>query len=272
MVPVLQGEYNAMRLAAARVPAMLPVAVVSSSAPAAASWVQQQRQSKADQQNRYAANDEPISSSFCTSSSAAHAHWVRQQQQLAAAGAAAGGQQVQPALEFNRVGGAPARKPVRKSGMLSALLSKAGASAAAACQSADLSGGVTPPAELQQASSNGSSVTGSEASSVCSSSYYSVCSEDGLSAGAANHGHGGSNSALPRLKWLPVASAKKDRSSLKHHLQEALEFVSAHLAAKHTVLLHDVEGRALSCYTRSLTIWTCAPGRAEVRGDTHTSC
>jgi hypothetical protein len=246
LVPVLQGEYNAMRLAVARVPAMPPVAVVSSSAPAAASWLQQQRQSKADQQNGQAANGEPISSSFCTSSSAAHAHWVRQQQQLAAAGAAdsaVAGDQAQPALEFNRVGGAPARKPVRKSGMLSALLSKAGASAAAACQSADLSGGVTPPAELQQASSDASSVAGSEVSSVCSSSYYSVCSEDGLSAGAVSHSRGGSNSALPRLKWLPVASAKKDRSSLKQHLQEALEFVSAHLAAGHTVLLHDVEGR-----------------------------
>eukprot|EP00775_Hariotina_reticulata_P002442 gene2442-2745_t len=49
-------------------------------------------------------------------------------------------------------------------------------------------------------------------------------------------------SQLPRLKWLPIEPSKKDRSSLKQHLQEALEFVSAHLAAGHLVLLHDVEG------------------------------
>lgn len=270
MVPVLQGEYNAMRLAAARVPAMLPGAVASSSAPAAASWLQeQQRQSKAGQRNRHAGSGEPISSSFCTSSSAAHAHWV-QQQQLEAAGAAdsaAAGSKAQPALEFNRVGGAAARKPVRKSGMLSALLSKAGASAAAACQSSDLSGGVTPPAELQLTGSSASSVAGSEASSVCSSSYYSVCSDDGLSAGAVSHS-AGSNSALPRLKWLPVASAKKDRSSLKQHLQEALEYVSAHLAAGHTVLLHDVEGRPPGYCSWLAAVVTCCLRHPAALADT----
>jgi hypothetical protein len=254
MVPVLRGEYQAMQLAASRVPATLPVTAVSSSAPAASAWMQrQQQQQKRDclLPEKQAVGDRPLSSSFCTSGSAAHSHWVRQQQQqLAAAGAAdsaVAADQVQPSLEFSKVGGAPAaaRKPVRKGGMLSALLSKAGAAAAAAaaCKAADPAVHVQPAAELQRSGSDGSS----EASSVCSSSYYSVCSEDGLSAGpgayaaAAAGGCGGSS--LPRLKWLPIESSKRDRSSLKENLQQALEFVSAHLAAGHTVLLHDVEGR-----------------------------
>lgn len=261
MVPALRGEYQALQLAASRVPATLPVAAVSSSAPAASAWMQRQQQQTRDcqLQEKQAAGDRTLSSSFCTSGSAAHSHWVRQQQQLAAAGAAGSAvaaDQVQPSLEFSKVGGAPAaaRKPVRKSGMLSALLSKTGAAAAAAaCEAADVAAHMQPAAELQPGGSDASS----DASSVCSSSYSSVCSEDGLLAGlgaCSAAGAGGcGGSSLPRLKWLPIESSKRDRSSLKDNLQQALEFVSAHLAAGHTVLLHDVEGKA------RLALASCPP-------------
>lgn len=245
MVPALQREYQAMRLAAARTPAVPAVPAVSSSAPTTSSgWIRRQQQSKDKQHAKQPAADKPLSSTFCTSSSAAHSHWVRQQQQMAVAGAADSTVAAdQPALEFSKVNGAQARKPVRKGGMLSALLSKAGGSAAAAAAGSGSTTAAEAPAgpSLEHAGSDASS----DASSACSSSYYSVCSEDGVAVGAglySSNGSSGSGSALPRLKWLPIESAKRDRSSLKQHLQESLEFVSAHLAAGHTVLLHDVEG------------------------------
>jgi hypothetical protein len=79
----------------------------------------------------------------------------------------------------------------------------------------------------------------SSSDSTCSSAYYSTSSDDHAAAAASV---GGQELQLPRLKWLPVECAKRDRSSLKQHLQDALEFVSAHLAAGHLVLLHDVDG------------------------------
>jgi hypothetical protein len=86
-------------------------------------------------------------------------------------------------------------------------------------------------------------VGGSDGSSACSSSYYSVCSEDGLVAAGGSSGYAaGSGSCQPHLMWLPVQPAKRNRASLKQHLQQALEFVSGHIAAGRTVLLHDVEG------------------------------
>jgi hypothetical protein len=261
MMPVLQGEYQAMRLAAARVPATPAGCVISSSAPSAGLWVQQhkqqQQQGHSSSPAKAAAGQRPLSSSFCTSD-AAHSHWVRQQQQLAAAGdGAAAADQVQQSLEFSRVANGPAlsRKPVRKSGMLSALLSKAGPSPAAnhpAGNNANAPAEAVLDAALQQVGSDASSAAGSEAGSVCSSSYYSVSSEDGLPGSSINSS---SRSALPRLKWLPVESAKRDRSSLKQHLQEALEFVSAHLAAGHNVLLHDVEGRWGSGFPKCYSSW-----------------
>lgn len=51
----------------------------------------------------------------------------------------------------------------------------------------------------------------------------------------------GSNS-LNRLLWLPIESSKVNRLSLKDHLDAALEFLSAHLAARHRVLIHDTDG------------------------------
>lgn len=254
MVPVLQGEYNAMRLAAAKAPAAPAAAALSSSAPCSM-WVQQSQQHKDQQlqQVKAGAGERALSSSFCNGSSAAHSHWVRQQQLAAAAPAADSattGSQEQ-ALEFNKVVSAAAKKPARKSGMLSALLSKAMAAGAPATTlvagsssdstSAPGSPTATSAADLHACGSDASSVAGSCASSVCSSSYYSVCSEDGGPAAACGYSSG-SRSHLPRLKWLPVECAKRDRSSFKQHLQEALEFVSAHLVAGHTVLLHDVEG------------------------------
>jgi hypothetical protein len=248
MLPALQREYQAMRLAADRAPAIPAVPAVSSSAPTTSSgWMQRQQQSKDKQQHaQQPASDKPLSSTFCTSSSAAHSHWVRQQQQMAVASAADSTIAAdQPVLEFSKVNGAQARKPVRKGGMLSALLSKAGGPAAAVAATGS---GSTTAAEaparlsLEHAGSDASSAAGSDASSACSSSYYSVCSEDGVAGAAGLHSRSGSGSALPRLKWLPIESAKRDRSSLKQHLQESLQFVSAHLAAGHTVLLHDVEG------------------------------
>jgi hypothetical protein len=91
----------------------------------------------------------------------------------------------------------------------------------------------------------------SSSDSNCSSTYYSTSSDDPTAAPAMAGGL--QQQQLPRLKWLPIECAKRDRSSLKEHLQEALEFVSAHLAAGHLVLLHDVDGEgrqitAISCY------------------------
>ncbi len=57
-----------------------------------------------------------------------------------------------------------------------------------------------------------------------------------------------------RYMWLPVASGKRDRSSLLRALAPSLEFLSAHLGMGHGVLIHDdlgerVEG--LLCQRRA---------------------
>lgn len=260
MMPVLQGEYQAMRLAAEQACAAPAVPAISSSAPCS-TWMQcagqqpgsdaseqKQQQKPQQQQVKSGGASRALSSSFSTSGSAAHMHWVRQQQ-LAAAGPAdraAEFDQLQ-ALDFGKASSTTAKKPVRKTGMLSALLSKA---VPARCSAADTAQAAAAAAtSVQPAAGNDSgSVAGSDASSMCSSSYHSVCSEEGLPAALGSAGSSRSSSSsgggghLPRLKWLPVECAKRDRSSLKQHLQEALEFVSAHLAAGHTVLLHDAQG------------------------------
>eukprot|EP00879_Flechtneria_rotunda_P027698 GHRR01029685.1.p1 GENE.GHRR01029685.1~~GHRR01029685.1.p1 ORF type:complete len:541 (+),score=237.64 GHRR01029685.1:149-1771(+) len=63
--------------------------------------------------------------------------------------------------------------------------------------------------------------------------------------------------AMCRLKWVRMQDAKKDRVSLKHQLQEALEFVSGHLAAGHLVLLHDDEGKMHNKSLGCLTLQYC---------------
>jgi hypothetical protein len=155
---------------------------------------------------------------------------------------------------------AAAKQVKHKGGMLTELLSKAkpaqqqqqqGPAAAAATRQSNgrQTSGSSHHAHTSSADSISSigscGVAASESStsssdSNCSSTYYSTSSDDP----AATPAGAGRQPQLPRLKWLPVECAKRDRSSLKQHLQEALEFVSAHLAAGHLVLLHDADGEA----------------------------
>jgi Rit1 DUSP-like domain len=89
------------------------------------------------------------------------------------------------------------------------------------------------------------------ACSGVSSSYYSTCSDDapaGAAAAAAAAAarppllRDAAGRLLPRLRWLPVLSCKRDRGSLAAALDDALEFVGAHLAAGRSVLLQDCGG------------------------------
>jgi hypothetical protein len=97
---------------------------------------------------------------------------------------------------------------------------------------------------------------GSGSSSSAASSHYSTCSEDessgslgslngsGVTCCTCQGAPGGGAQGPPRIMWLPVAPAKKDRTGLRAVMAQALAFVSAHLAEGRTVLLQDEEGGA----------------------------
>jgi hypothetical protein len=223
---------------------------------------------------------EPISSSYSSCSEWARQHRPQQQQEqeasatvaigdvdgncssTAAAEAEAGSESDNLAISKLDVPAA-AKQVKRKGGMLTELLSKSkpvqqqqqqqqqqqcAAAQAQQAQQRQAGSSRSHHAHTSSADSVGSigscGVAASDSSasssdSTCSSACYSTSSDDHAAAPA---GVGGQEPQLPRLKWLPVECAKRDRSSLKQHLQEALEFVSAHLAAGHLVLLHDVDG------------------------------
>jgi hypothetical protein len=233
---------------------------------------------------------EQISSSYSSCSEWAHQHRPQQQQEeLASAAAAAtgngGGNSSPPAasaadaseidnLTISKLDVPAAAKQVkRKGGMLTELLSKSKPAqqqpqqqhcAAAQAQQANRRQAGRSRSQHAHTSSIDSvgsigscGVAASESSasssdSNCSSAFYSTSSDDHAAAPA---GGCGQQPQLQRLKWLPVECAKRDRSSLKQHLQDALEFVSAHLAAGHSVLLHDVEGE---CSITATLRWMAA--------------
>jgi hypothetical protein len=254
MVPALRSEYAAMRLAATS-PASTPLAALSSSggaAPASA-WHDPGSVQEASRPRRTRLQ---LSSSFCTSDPGTHSHWLRQQQLAGGRqdGSSAADQQAPSELStgLGSSGAAAVKRPARKGGMLSALFSGAKAPASASPTPA-ASAAVAPSADRAcwgMADAEAAAThhaAGSSAGSTCSSSSYHSCSEVAAagSSGVCGAGAGSSRSPpLPPLKWLPIEHAKRNRSSLKANLQEALEFVSAHLAAGHTVLLHDMEGEA----------------------------
>lgn len=178
---------------------------------------------------------DPVSSSFssCGGLGQQQQQQVQQQHQqlvsvdaTSAAGDAATGSQGNLQISKLDVPAAPSKQATkRKGGMLSELLSKA-----RPCQQQHRAPHHAHTGSADSIISCSSAASDSSSDSHGSSSYYSTSSDDAAAA------------SLPRLKWLPIQSAKKDRASLKQHLQEALEFLSAHLAAGHLVLVHDMEG------------------------------
>lgn len=237
---VLQQEYKAMQMSKACTAATPSTMLLSRSAPAATTLSQAEANMVAGAdlcfKPRYWPCSHQASSSYSSCSD-----WAKQQQQ----------QQHQPtaavAVEGNgnldlckvNVSAAAVTRPKKKNGMLTELLKKDGSISQALhiqhyhIGSAD---------SVSSCSSVNSDKAGSSSSSVelatSSDSSYSSCSEESLQAA-------GEDSTLTHLKWLPIESAKRNRVSLKQQLQEALEFVSAHLAAGHLVMLQDPEGERL---------------------------
>lgn len=237
---VLQQEYKAMQMST-KCTAALPVsAALSSSAPVIA-MDRAVLGSTLDKCYRPAYNaGAQLSSSFssCSEWSRQQRTQAQQQQQVAAVTAST------CKLELGKVDVVPATlvQVKKKGGMLTELLKKEPSAPhqplTRCCTTAECADRVSSCSSACSDDADGSlSDSGSVTSCSSSGRSPSSCSSDG----AAGQPEGPS---LMRLKWLPIESAKRNRTSLKQHLQEALEFVSAHLAAGHLVLLHDPEGAA----------------------------